>query len=1077
MSIGRTPFSPAVHGFRFDNRFLFIDEEGFRASKLPKSYKDRKLKERNGKKIDGLNPFWYGMGASICMTALDHFLIGASVPQIKRTVYLPREFESYLQTRLEIKDRRRTWQAARQWLTSTSAKRLEVLQGQILPKICSQINQGRPVPIVLIHKDNSDGADFDSDELVFAYEMNPASAALAIAYDLQPDAGRVIIDLYHPDYPSDPGKPSTGISLELRFPATKEQIEMKLSNGKPVYGLIVLDYTLNQPPVVRSLVDDAPNEFLRDLSSRFDAVWADNAVHKKTEDRFGYQTYADVLAKRAAEADTPLTVGIFGAWGSGKTSLMKLIGAALPKDTNISQIWVDAWTLSTQEEVWQAFLQVLFNEVNRKLSPWRRIDVRKLGYWLIATIWRLLLVIIPIIVGVWLWGNAETGWSDILALIFAGSGLAGLLAYVKPIIKAWSQVVKFDVKTVLKYEPYEAQITELAKLRDRFNSLVNVLVGTTGRLVIFVDDLDRCAPDKITGVLEAIKLFATVPACVYVLGLDYEIVQSAICKSYRFRTPAEAGAYLEKMIQIPFHLPPLDRQRIEFYIRDEYPNLHADCPKVGDVFSLGLEANPRQVKRALNVFRTLLELSQKRFMNWEVDLLENELIAKMVVIQSRSQFRELYARVKETPACLIKVEEECSLNGNSEDGDLSTLFQSGEKRFGDADERDRIKQYVYLTSTIEGNVGQAHPGSLEREGLLGGDKSAIVKTAAAILARAKGDPEKTNRIRQAYIQRLENTLFDIINYDYEARKSALEALAQIEQWDKRAADFPDGRQWRVRKLARILSRGLDYEELETINREYYQAILDSLRRLCQSEQKKIREVFDTYYEARNMLRGWICADYEPQTVTVDVSGIEQRIGRYPVTNRQYQVFVRETSHRLPTYWNKDAYAKGKDAFPQSKQDHPVVEVSQRDADEYCTWLWKKTGRFYTLPMPNSDWLPAARGSNRRYPWGDEWNPQKLNSKESGKNDTTPVGYYSPEGDSPCGAADMLGNVWEWANWGAGRLGGAFNESYENLDISKPDKSYEKALHAASHGTDKPNSDKYDFYAKDTGFRVCLTIIR
>ncbi len=58
---------------------------------------------------------------------------------------------------------------------------------------------------------------------------------------------------------------------------------------------------------------------------------------------------------------------------------------------------------------------------------------------------------------------------------------------------------------------------------------------------------------------------------------------------------------------------------------------------------------------------------------------------------------------------------------------------------------------------------------------------------------------------------------------------------------------------------------------------------------------------------------------------------------------------------------------------------------------------------------------VAGGRKRKYPWGDTFDKSKCNTSESGIGTTTPVGRYSPGGDSPCGAADMAGNVWEWCS--------------------------------------------------------------
>jgi sulfatase modifying factor 1 len=134
------------------------------------------------------------------------------------------------------------------------------------------------------------------------------------------------------------------------------------------------------------------------------------------------------------------------------------------------------------------------------------------------------------------------------------------------------------------------------------------------------------------------------------------------------------------------------------------------------------------------------------------------------------------------------------------------------------------------------------------------------------------------------------------------------------------------------------------------------------------------------------------------------------IGRYPVTNAQYAAFVKATKHRAPEHW------EGGGRIPSGKENHPVVYVSWDDAVAFCQWLSQETGRTFRLPT-EAEWEKAARGTDGRiYPWGNGWDETKLNSGEAGPGDTTPVGQYSPDGDSPY-AADMSGNVWEWcADW-------------------------------------------------------------
>ncbi len=141
------------------------------------------------------------------------------------------------------------------------------------------------------------------------------------------------------------------------------------------------------------------------------------------------------------------------------------------------------------------------------------------------------------------------------------------------------------------------------------------------------------------------------------------------------------------------------------------------------------------------------------------------------------------------------------------------------------------------------------------------------------------------------------------------------------------------------------------------------------------------------------------------------------IDRRPVTNAQYALFLAETRHPAPLFWN-DA--------PWNAADRPVVGLCFRDAEAYCRWAQKR------LPT-EEEWERAARGTDRRrWPWGDEFGVKNCNSREWNAGTTTEVGKF-PSGRSPVGCDDMAGNVWEfttgnWEGFGKAIRGGSWKNS-------------------------------------------------
>lgn len=154
------------------------------------------------------------------------------------------------------------------------------------------------------------------------------------------------------------------------------------------------------------------------------------------------------------------------------------------------------------------------------------------------------------------------------------------------------------------------------------------------------------------------------------------------------------------------------------------------------------------------------------------------------------------------------------------------------------------------------------------------------------------------------------------------------------------------------------------------------------------------------YASAGVKRAWI--QKECPRHTVDFAAF--RIGRYPVTNAEYLVFLKDTDWpELPTAWD---YGR----FDPAHTNVPVHTVTPAAADAYAAWLSEKTGRAFRLPTEH-EWEYAAAGpEGRPFPWG-EYAPDHANTLESGLLTAAPIGCF-PAGVSCFGAMDMSGNVEE-----------------------------------------------------------------
>jgi formylglycine-generating enzyme required for sulfatase activity len=783
--------------------------------------------------------------------------------------------------------------------------------------------------------------------------------------------------------------------------------------------------------------------------------------HATDTDLLRYEDFQAALYDIVTQAETPLTIGVFGPWGSGKTSLMQMLQRQLEAEGLSSRrtVWFTAWKYDRHDALWRAFiLRVLDALYPRENEPKDRLRIERLVLQkpgpqearLIKLLNRLEESVYqavdweeigPRAVNWWQF-ISNTGKAGIETAANLGSGglftpikkaLGGDDTPVEEIQKAAAAISRetksYHRRQLRHMEEFEATFKEAVALLDPQGA---------GRLVVFVDDLDRCLPEKALEVLEAIKLFLEAAGVVFVLGMDQTVIRQGIEARYaaafrqeageRAELPIQGDSYLQKIVQIPFHLPALAVDDVTTFIEQLNPELSA---RTRAVLARGVYPNPRQVKRVLNILRLLRGVADRRF---DASVIADPLLAKTVIIQS--QYPRLYQLWRQYPTLVQTLEAEYGRRPASDEEMLTGIRHAAERqaagqeieagtasavegraapymvRGGLLDEyltnrakyallarlmtclpedevgsgaerarfggltRPQVEVYVRLAGAVESDpVPVDAPPDLMNE-FLSGDAVKVSDAAARLESQETAD----GPIRQAARRQLLAVLADPQQSTYQ-RLSAGDALGQI--GDPRFHD----------------ESGFFLPN-------------DDLLGFVEIPAGPFRMGGDPQQEPNAR------EDEQPQhTLHLD----SFYLARYPVTTAQFKLFVTQSGHKPVIQKSLEGIA-----------NHPVRNVSWDDALAYCRWLtdrlraWQPTpaalrlqnGWSVILPS-EAEWEKGARGADaRRYPWGDDFDPDKANHKGTGLDRISAAGCF-PSGASAYGLLDMSGNVWEWTRtlWG------------------------------------------------------------
>jgi predicted KAP-like P-loop ATPase len=302
-------------------------------------------------------------------------------------------------------------------------------------------------------------------------------------------------------------------------------------------------------------------------------MWPDNET---VEDLIGFRVHAELIADVVSDPKLlPVTMGVFGEWGNGKTSIMKMLQKQLTQDEGLAVLYFDAWLFEGYDDAKSALISSILKQLTKHKRFPQALKARAARL-LERVNWMRILkmgwdkVALPAVLA-----YATGGATAVPSLLGALKGLfAGKREDKGELLSKTSALSSEKTEGLIRDDP-STEITEVRDFREAFGEL---LAETKFKaLIVLIDDLDRCSPERIVENLEAIKLFLNVGNTAFVIGADPRIVRHAIAVRYRdsleaARTAAgpgessdEAGAqlvrdYVEKLIQVPYHLP---RLRIE----------------------------------------------------------------------------------------------------------------------------------------------------------------------------------------------------------------------------------------------------------------------------------------------------------------------------------------------------------------------------------------------------------------------------------------------------------------------------------------------------------------------------------
>ena len=380
------------------------------------------------------------------------------------------------------------------------------------------------------------------------------------------------------------------------------------------------------------------------------------------EDEFGISHYIDGLSKFILNCDTPMTISIQGSWGSGKTSIMRMVQNRI--QDKVLPVFFNTWQFSQFD---------LGNDLPLSMI---RFFLEEIG-----------------------------AQQDKLykALNFMGS-MTTMIA--NAAIKTASGGA---VDGIFGGDKKEEDLAHTIKdLHDSLQKHVQEACAKTkkDRIVVFVDDLDRLVPTKAMELLEVLKLFFDCKQCVFVLAIDYDVVVRGAAEKYGFKlndkTPeglkeAEKGrAFFDKIIQVPFKMPVVEYD-ISKYMEEGLKKINVnpneeDMATYQNLCAYSVGTNPRGLKRILNAFLLLNTMRAAKAENVEDSKQQLILFGLLCLQQYKESIYNLIVRV----------------NRRVDEDDATEMFELFTRLLNDPEAAQHINE-SYRTELLQADIQAFRP--------------------------------------------------------------------------------------------------------------------------------------------------------------------------------------------------------------------------------------------------------------------------------------------------------------------------------------------------------------------------------